>query len=368
METSSGVNKIQANLTDVYSVVIEIHSLIRARFPDPTEGIPRGVQANTSEAASLQYVPAPPRLYGRDIVVRAAAGKICDAQQRHIALLGTGGIGKTSVALGVVDDLGVKGQNDCYFVRCDTVISDLTLVASILQAMEKNSSDNGDPMKNLKTCLEAASRPIVLVLDNFESPWSLDTPNIQPRLTEVLRTLAAIPKLQLIVTMRGNAPPADGDVPWSVMHLDPLGHIPARELFLSIKPDTSPSEFKDLDLLLQKCDGLPLAIKLLALLKSSSTCGRLLKQWEKQKTSLLKTNHPSESRETSMRVSISMSLQSAPMRRHPDAIPLLAVICRLPDGILGGVEQLEEMDLGFDDVDEALATVLGSGLAFKAEN
>ena len=37
----------------------------------------------------------------------------------------------------------------------------------------------------------------------------------------------------------------------------------------------------------------------------------------------------------------------------PDALDLLAIISRLPDGIIGGSEQLIEMDLGLDDVDEA---------------
>ncbi|EIN03780.1 TPR-like protein [Punctularia strigosozonata HHB-11173 SS5] len=364
----SDVKDIRSVLTEIYTEVIRIDSVVQKHLAPLVEGTSSGAKAGVSADESLQFVPAPPRLYGRDVIVKDVVGRVCAAEQHHIAILGTGGIGKTSVALRVIDDSAVKGQNDCYFIPCDTVVTDASLVATVIRAVDRSSSVNGDPMEHLKTKLRAASRPVVLVLDNFESPWDSDTPNIRQKLTNILRTLAGISNVQLIVTMRGDAPPADMDVQWSSMRLDPLGHIPAREFFLSMKPDTPQNEYRDLDLLLQKCDGLPLAIKLLAQLKPSSTCSHLLQRWEKRKTTLLQTDHISPSRETSLRVSISMSLQSAPMRLVKEAIPLLAVICRLPDGVLGGAEQLEKMDLGFDDVDVALATVLGSGLAFKAED
>ncbi|EIN03984.1 TPR-like protein [Punctularia strigosozonata HHB-11173 SS5] len=358
----SDVKSVRSDVTDIYTAVIRIESLIHKHL----EGTSSGTQANASIDVSLQFVPAPPRLYGRDATVKDVVGKLCDAEQYHIAILGVGGIGKTSVALGVADDSVIKAQNNCYFIRCDTLGTETSLVNAVLHAVDRTSSVHGDPMEHLKTRLEKSIRPVILILDNFESSWDSDTPYIRQKLTEVLRTLAAIPKVQLIVTMRGDSPPAEADVQWSPVRLDPLGHIPARELFLSIKPETPPNEYRDLDLLLEKCDGLPLAVKLLAQLKPSSTCGRLLQRWDKRKSALLQTDHLSPSRETSLRVSISMSLESAPMRLIPEAIPLLAVLCQLPDGIPGGVKQLEEMDLGFEDVDVALATVLGSGLAFKA--
>ncbi|EIN03790.1 hypothetical protein PUNSTDRAFT_139315 [Punctularia strigosozonata HHB-11173 SS5] len=371
-DISLGVKKVHSDMKDLRFIMTEIYTeLIRVKsvgqpLAPLVEGISSGAKADASADVSLHFVPAPPRLYGRDTVVNDAIDQLRDAQRHHIAILGTGGIGKTSVALSVVD--AVKDQSDCYFIRCDTLVTESSLINAVLQAVDRSPSVNGDPMEHLKAKLSAAGRPVVLVLDNFESPWDSDTPNIRQKLTEVLRTLAAISKVRLIVTMRGDIPPADADVQWTPMRLAPLGHIPARELFLSIRPETPQKEYRDLDLLLERCDGLPLAVKLLAQLKSSSACSRLLQRWDKHKSTLLQTDHISPSRETSLRVSISMSLQSAPMRLVKEAIPLLAVICRLPDGVLGGVEQLEKMDLGFDDVDVALATVLGSGLAFKAED
>jgi hypothetical protein len=47
-----------------------------------------------------------------------------------------------------------------------------------------------------------------------------------------------------------------------------------------VNPKASPKEYPDLDLLLDKLDGLPLAVKLLAELKRSMTCASLLRRWK----------------------------------------------------------------------------------------
>ncbi|EIN03710.1 hypothetical protein PUNSTDRAFT_139244 [Punctularia strigosozonata HHB-11173 SS5] len=325
-------------------------------------------QTSTSAIPSIQIssvVSTPPiYFYGRDDVVEDAVGKLSDKERPHIALLGTGGIGKTSVALAILDHQAIKSRNRCCFVPCDSLLTASALVQAIVQVLGGSSSSGGDPMEKLASLLNVGS--VVLALDNFESPW--DSGGTQTELTEVLRMLAASPNVRLIVTMRGNSPPAKGDVRWSPISLDPLSPDDAMKLFCSVNREITENEKPDLDLLLDKCGGLPLAIKLLASVKGDLPCSSLLHRWERQSTDMLKAEHDSPTRLTSVDVSISLSLDSKRMKGVPEAIALLGVICSLPDGVQGGIDQLIKMNLGLKDVDTALATILAASLAFRASD
>jgi tetratricopeptide (TPR) repeat protein len=321
---------------------------------------------NTSSSLDLSSVvpPPPAHFYGRDHEVKGAVDKLMSTTQHHIAIVGGGGIGKTSVALSIINDETVKTRNLCCFIPCDAFSTASDLVLGILQVIKGNVSSRGDPKENLISRLEVeVKRPVILVLDNFESPW--DSPGARTELIDVLKTLASLPRLQLVMTIRSDYPPARGDILWTSLFLEPLSMAAARELFLAVNPKTLPTEYLDLDLLLNKLDGLPLAVKLLAELKYSMTCAGLLRRWKEQATSLLDTKGQSPSRLTSFDISVSLSLESQAMRDVPEALELLAVICHLPDGVKGGSDQLVEMQLGLTDVDTALATISTAALAYN---
>jgi tetratricopeptide (TPR) repeat protein len=290
--------------------------------------------------------------------------KLTSDSPSHSAVLGGGGIGKTSVALAVIDHPAIRSRNRCSFLPCDSILSSMALLLCILQVLGDGAGPGptGDPFARLASRLDAIA-PLVLVLDNFESPW--DAGGTRTELTHTLRVLASSPKLQLIITMRGDCPPADGDVQWAPVFLQPLSASEARDLFLAMNPRTRQDEHDHLSLLLKELDGLPLAVKLIAQLKGSSTCASLLRRWENKKTSLIKTENKSPSRLTSLDVSISLSLNSDAMSASPEALSLLRLLCHLPDGVKDGDEQLVRMKLGFEDVDSALAAILAAVLAMK---
>jgi tetratricopeptide (TPR) repeat protein len=217
-----------------------------------------------------------------------------------------------------------------------------------------------DALAALSLCLTSVG-PVVLVLDNFESLWN--APGIQTEATRVLQTLEQSPNVQLVLTMRGDLPPAHATIQWTKVLPKPLSLSAATELFLAVNPNTQKNEYKDLDELLLYLDGLPLAIRLLAEQKRSSTCKSLLRRWKHEKTSLLQTNSQDPTHLSSLDVSISMSVTSGIMNTTPEAIQLLALICHLPTGVKGGIEQLVEMSLGFSNIDKALAAILSAALA-----
>ncbi|EIN05003.1 hypothetical protein PUNSTDRAFT_138186 [Punctularia strigosozonata HHB-11173 SS5] len=311
----------------------------------------------------ISSLKPPLYFFGRDDLVNDLVSKLAGTTQHHVALLGTGGIGKTSVAQAVIDHESVKSKHRCCFIRCDPILTAPSLVSAIHQGISSgNAPQDGDLVAKLESTLRAVG-PAILVLDNFESPW--DAGGTRGDLGDVLRTLTSLPNVQVIVTMRGDSPPAKDKVHWSPVSLEPLSSSSAKQLFLSVNPDTTEEEHRDLDRLLEQCDGLPLAIKLLANVKGTFACSILLQQWEKRSTSLLKDEHQSPTRLTSLDVSISLSLNSTMMKSVPEAMELLAVICRLPDGIKGGVQQLLDMDLGLEDVVGALAAILSAALVFR---
>ncbi|EIN04022.1 hypothetical protein PUNSTDRAFT_139064 [Punctularia strigosozonata HHB-11173 SS5] len=111
----SVVRNVHSMVGDVHLAVKGVHSEVAGIREDlrsfwiadlhiaSTSALP-GSSLNISSA-----VPAPPaQFYGRDDVVGDAVNKLTNDTKHHVALLGTGGVGETSVALSVLDNAAVK--------------------------------------------------------------------------------------------------------------------------------------------------------------------------------------------------------------------------------------------------------------------
>ena len=109
--------------------------------------------------------------YGRTDFVSLAVSIIQCTKSPHLAILGSGGIGKTSVALAILHDKKIqqKFENKRYFVPCEAVTSPNLLLQYILQVLGQHVSSK-DPLTVLHEFLSSAG-PMLLVLDNFETPW-----------------------------------------------------------------------------------------------------------------------------------------------------------------------------------------------------
>ncbi len=169
--------------------------------------------------------------------------------------------------------------------------------------------------------LETGGRSL-LFLDNSESAWANSPEGNEPvldRLFEAARDGATI-----LLSRRGERLP---NHPKSrSLTLEPLDQEGARELFLRRAP--AHSDDPHLDTLVRWCDGLPLAIDLLARAvaheTSLATIASAVPIAELQKGS---GNH----REQSLRFSVDLSLNSS--RMTDAARALLRVIAALPDGL-----------------------------------
>ncbi|KII86116.1 hypothetical protein PLICRDRAFT_178393 [Plicaturopsis crispa FD-325 SS-3] len=183
--------------------------------------------------------PAPKNFHGRDEYVNTAAELIAAAPPTdpvRLAILGSGGMGKTSVALAILHHPKIT-QRLRYFVPCDAFMNASMLVAGILQVLGMHNYPKDDPLQVLQNSIMFAD-PMLLILDNFETPW--DGSGSQAAVEAVLRRLD-VPTVTLIITMRGNASPSGIQWAWHPL-LSALGKLPlqaAYKAFLVANPQAA---------------------------------------------------------------------------------------------------------------------------------
>ncbi|KAJ6573067.1 P-loop containing nucleoside triphosphate hydrolase protein, partial [Mycena vulgaris] len=273
----------------------------------------------------------------------------------RIAILGAGGMGKTSLARAVLHHsqiTAIYGQHRI-FVACDTVATKAELVAHIGAHLGlKPGKDLTQPVfRHL-----SSSPPSLLVLDNLETVW--DPPEHRRDIEEVLSLLTDVKHMALLITMRGAERPAK--VQWShpFLHpLKPLTQDAARQTFIDIAEDAH--ETDDIDKVLLLTDCMPLAINLLAHLVDSEGCSTVLSRWENEKTSLISEGYD---RRNNLDLSISLSFTSPRIAAFPHSQDLLSLLAILPDG-LSDVDLLQSK-LPLDDLLHCKAALLRTALAY----
>lgn len=308
--------------------------------------------------------PAAPAIFGRDTFIAQAIDLIKNSQPARLAILSGSGMGKTSTALTILHhrQMQLIFGDRCYFVSCEAATSTSLLLQAILQVLGVQIGSEQDPLFILHQVLIIQSRPLLLVLDNFETPW--DESDDQTQVESVLSRITALSHVTLMVTMRGTIRPAE--VVWTQPYLPPLMSLSldaARQTFLKVNPDKVNSQ-PELDILLKQVECVPLAVKLIAQLAQSQSCSLLLKRWSKEKITLLHIHGTRSDRLHSVEVSISLSLKSFSMADCPEALDLLALISLLPDGVLNWQENLEELAPGFSDPESLAILLINVALAY----
>ncbi|KAJ7655926.1 hypothetical protein B0H17DRAFT_374802 [Mycena rosella] len=217
--------------------------------------------------------PAPQIFYGRDLELSALVSRCSQRGKAHIAILGPEGAGKTVLALALLHhpEIGRKFGVRRIFVSCETSASAAGVCLRLASALGLPQVPNKHAVL---AALAAFPGDSLIVLDHLEFP---------PALTELLTDIAAVPRVSLVLTLRGVQRPP-GPV-YTTPYLVPLGPLPlpaARALFHAIS-DLPPAAAygeapKDVDVdappidvavplidaLLQRAGCLPQAIVLLA--------------------------------------------------------------------------------------------------------
>ncbi|KZP07296.1 hypothetical protein FIBSPDRAFT_675859, partial [Athelia psychrophila] len=316
--------------------------------------------------------PTPPEdFFGRDDIVLTLANLFIGNDQRRIAILGAGGLGKTSIALHLLHHEIVahrfKGRE--FFVGCDGVTSADGLASLILKILEALASASGNVINTLHVAL-AGALPTLLVLDNFESTW--DAQGNHNAVRELLKKVASVKSVSVIITMRATDPPTEIRWSWSET-IPPLSPTSAKYVFLAVHgplPSGSNSDDEILDGLLKELDYVPLAIHLLAQVSRGFELAFMLKQWRGRQTQMLRLEAGMRTldRLESVDVSISLSIESLDIKRNPGAIQLLGMLCLLPDGLFRWQERLEAIEKTFETATPDLFLLRKFALVYTARD
>ncbi|KZP29442.1 hypothetical protein FIBSPDRAFT_884873 [Athelia psychrophila] len=304
---------------------------------------------SSSPSVSPPSQPSAPDIwFGREKIVSSLAEIITSNENPRLAILGAGGMGKTSTALHVIyhEAVVARYQDRAFFVACDAATSADLLVSRILQIIGVSAGAG----ENLVTVMHLALKrapPTLLLLDNFESLWEADQDHTAAR--DLLQKIANSPSSTLIITMRATTPPPG--IRWTFFEsLPPLPAASAKAVFLAINTtfcDGSEGGDQVLDELLMELDYVPLAIHLLAHVSAGLSPQFILKQWQKHRTHILSLDSYTKDKLESVDVSISLSMESLDVERNTGAIQLLGMLCLLPDGLLRWQDRLEVIEKTF---------------------
>ncbi|KAJ7495086.1 hypothetical protein FB451DRAFT_1163820 [Mycena latifolia] len=288
---------------------------------------------------SISMLPAKPKIFhGRESELQEVV-KLLQQEAPRIAILGAGGMGKTSLAKATLHHPEITAKyQQCFFVVADSVTTSVELSGLIGEYIGLKPAK--DATKQVIQYF-ATTGPVLLILDNLETSW------------EPIKSRGEI-------TMRGAERPAK--VQWThpfLATLKPLSYLAARATFLDIAEDVHDS--KDVDEVLSLTDNMPLAVDLIAhAVEFEGSCSTVLARWKTEKTSLLSAGND---RKSNMDTSIAISLSSS--RMSTGAKDLLSLLSILPDG-LSDVE-LVKSKLSIQNIMTCRATLLATSLAYIDE-
>ena len=287
-------------------------------------------KSGTRPSLARQEMPLKPEIFhGRDDLVEGIVQSLLREETSRVCILGPGGMGKTSVLLAVAELPTIKERfpgGNLIWVPCIEATSS-TLLLEILYTQLQVPGDKHVTLEKIISELNTPKQPRLILLDNFETPWNAPGGN-QKQVSDILRKLAMLNHVAIFLTMRGTYPPCDA-IEWQSQTIQPTDKAACSRIFHDINP--SSQDGPDVNRLLAALGYMPFAVTLMANLgkRGKSTAQELLEMWYTSGTDMLSVT---DSPETNMNRSISLSVDSKFVKQNPNALVLLAILSLLPAG------------------------------------
>ena len=249
---------------------VEPEEATRALF----DQIRRGDTADLQPALAPFVVPMPPTpLVSRIDDLQAICAQLRDLKVRAVTITGTGGIGKTRLALEASHALRYDFEDGVYFVQL-AGLNDASLVADAVAQALGVKERRGQSI-SATVCDHLRAKQLLLVLDNFEHVLTA-----APLVSELL---AACPALTVLLTSRA----ALNIRAEQQLALEPLSEPDAVQLFIQraraagavlTANDANTAVYAAI---CRRLDRLPLAIELIAVRARTFAPLELLRQLER---------------------------------------------------------------------------------------
>ena len=304
-------------------------------FDDDFEALCKAIEAECptlgkpppSLPPSSPGLPAkPPVCVGRDDLLAKLDAlflpKNANARLPALAVAGVGGIGKSTAALWFLHDDRVRRRygDRRHFVPLDGAADRSAVVGKLAEYLGVPLGPHLEP--RVLAALEQGERRL-LVLDNAETPLQTDH---RLAVEDLLGSLAAFAHVGLVATLRPDTPLPNWETPELLGRLaEPAARV-AFDRYSGGKFAADP----DAAAFVATLDGWPLVLRLAAeQAKHHRHVAEFRGEWEKKRAELLEQGPDKGS---NFAVSVGLSLDCPKLT--PAGRRLLAVLARLPDGLL----------------------------------
>ena len=253
-------------------------------------------------------------------------------ERRHVALLGPGGIGKSSLAKAILNEplIEAKHKSRRFFTCFDDILASQitypTFIERIARTLGIPSSGHHGPILEF-----LGSQDTLLVLDNAETFLDPESSHDVSRIKGAIEEFGGFPSVSILLTSRSRELPHN--LLWKKFEVPSLDADPAYELFTKIFQREISESRSTLESILSGVEYHPLTICLLAHVAEVNDwpIEELSKRWNAQRSRLLKAGH---GKDHNLAESIELSLGSPCIRIHGDDVRrVLRIIAFFPQGL-----------------------------------